>query len=377
MLPDLGIFRLWRSPLRILLFLLLLGIGLVSVELLVRAFKAGGEARRDAVEASYMPLRLRPDFAGRVVSQPIRTNRYGFRGSENFPKDPPPGEIRILGLGDSVAFGLGLAAEKTFLHVAGERLNERSASLVRVINAAGQGYSPSSYHAYLVHDGLAFSPDLVVVPIELCNDVSDEALLRGPLPEGRDPAPRVRGGRYVISWDGNLLGGATLGPYFFEKTYTYTFLLRRSLTRLDAWFPDRGVTRRPGATFFHLGFDRFLLSEAGIEKGWQRLFDALKATRDVLESRQIPMLLLILPSRYVFLERPLPDKTFARGLVERAETMARERGIPFLGVEEELAHSGGTSLYFDFAHLTAKGNSVVGDKLARHIAVVVPRGRGE
>ena len=110
-------------------------------------------------------------------------------------------------MGDSIGVGLGIEPFHHYTKVLERDLNrQRTHPSYRVINAGGQGYSPSSYYVYLKYEGLRFQPRMVVVEIEMCNDITDEALLNWDFQEGDRTRPhRVRGGRYVVGWDGNLL----------------------------------------------------------------------------------------------------------------------------------------------------------------------------
>ncbi len=359
----------------VLFFILGLPVALVPTELFVRAFKGVGPARTDSVQPDYMPIRVRGDYHGTVFDLPYNTNRYGFRGEPDFPVEPEPGEFRILSLGDSVGIGLGIEASDSYVKVAQRELSSSIPNL-RAINAAGQGYSPSSYLAYLKHDGMRFQPNLVLFEIELCNDVTDEALL-GWTRDQRGQLETVWGGRYVVGWDGNLLGTVAVGPPFFpEKTYTYTLLLRRVLDKLYQWFPTEPFHSRSGVTYFNLGFDRYALDEEKIEAGWERLFDALEQTSQYLGERKIPFLVTILPSRYIFQE-PSPYQEFARGLLNRAVKMAQERRIPHLEVDQELAAAGGAKIYFDFAHPDQVGNRVIGERIAERALAIIARAAAE
>ncbi len=358
---------------RLLLFLLVFPVVLVPVEWLVARVKGAGEARNDTIAATYMPIRLKPNFSGEVSGMRFSTNDYGLRGDEKFPLTPPPGEGRVLALGDSVGFGWGIDLSQQYTKVLEARLNGSSPHSDlqtvrwRVINAAGQGYSPSSYHAYLGHEGLAYQPRLVLIQVELCNDVTDEALLFWQGQDDFGGPRRVRGGRYVVAWDGNLLGSMTWGPYLPEETYVYTLLMRRLLTTWWNWWPRGVFAQQLPPPYFHLDFDRPFLTADRVEAGWQRLFDALGATRRLLEARRIPMLLLILPSRFVFEPDQKESTRQARAFLERAARMARQRGVEYQLFEGELARAGGAALYFDFAHPDATGNRLIGEALAETV----------
>lgn len=352
-----------RRVLRALVFLIGFPLALIPAEWVAARVKGAGPARHDTMTGEYMPIRLEPHFSGEVSGLRFSTNAYGFRGSEDFSVSPPAGERRVLALGDSVGFGWGIDLKDHYTRVLEDQLNAAGAeNRWRVVNAAGQGYSPSSYHAYLSHEGLRFEPDVVLVQIELCNDVTDEALL---VWEGEDASggpAAVRGGRYAVAWDGNLLG--TIGSgYPPDRTYTYTLLLKRLLRTWWHWRPRGVFAQAPAPPYFHLGFDRPLLTRERIEQGWQRTFAALAATRSLLEERQIPMLLLIIPSRYVFESKELPKTKQAGEFLQRAETLARQSSIPYLNPYRELEEAGGALLYLDFAHPGIQGNQVIGHAL--------------
>lgn len=363
---------LWTLTALLLILLMSLALALTEGILRVLSVRESEESRDHVVETPYLPVKLRPSYRGVIWGLPFSTNRYGHRGEVDFPRQPPSGELRILSLGDSIGFGLGIAAEDHYTKVLERRLNDPSSELGRaadrfhVINAGGQGYSPSGYYVYLKHEGLQFEPRLVLVEIELCNDITDEALLHwqtgaAGLPEA------VVGGRYVVAWDGNLLGTYARGGYFFEKTYTYTVFVRRLLNLCYRLSPTEPFYSTPGGgIYYSLGFDRYLLTESRLEAGWEKMFRVLGATRDLLAQRGIGFLLMIMPSRYLY-EDAGPWTQKASELVQRAESRARQENLPYLNLKEAVQQGGGAGLFFDFAHLTEEGNRVVGEALFLHL----------
>jgi lysophospholipase L1-like esterase len=358
------------------LFVVLFAAAFLSAELLLRylTLRSAEETRDHVIQTAYQPAQARPNWQGQIWGIPFRTNLYGFRDEEDFDLVPGSGEYRILSLGDSIGFGLGVPSQAHYTKVAEELLNRPpSPHRYRVINAGGLGYSPSGYHVYLRHEGLRLQPNLVIVEIELCNDVTDEALLRWAIDAGPGGTlTAVRGGRYVIGWDGNLLATWSVGtPYFFERSYLYTDLLRRSLNllyRLRPTEPFKSQSER-GIGYYSLGFDRFLLNEQRIESGWERMFEALDQTNRMVRGQGASFLLMIVPSRYVFEEQSGTWQAFAAELIRRARTAAKERDIPFLDLTPFVSSGGGANLYFDFAHLTEEGNRVVGEALAEQLRV--------
>ena len=68
---------------------------------------------------------LKPGLVGTYLDRPLRTNAYGLR-DRDYPVAKPEGTFRIVGLGDSVMFGWGVAQDEPFLEVLERRLAETS-----------------------------------------------------------------------------------------------------------------------------------------------------------------------------------------------------------------------------------------------------------
>jgi hypothetical protein len=318
---------------------------------------------------------MKPNYEGVIWNVRFRTNRYGLRDEEDFPREVPPEEIRIMSMGDSIAFGLGVEASEHYSKILQRNLNATSRTHhFRVINAAGPGFSPTGYYLYLKHEGLELGPELVVIEIELCNDVTDEALLRWDV-DSEEPGVPVKayGGRYVVGWDGNLLATYATGWNPLEHTYTYTHLTRRFLNLLLKFSPPKPFDGKSPVTYYSLGFDRFLLNQERIESGWQRVFGALAATEKLLRSRGVDFLLVIMPTKYMFETGTGGYRTFATDLVDRAVREAEDRRLPFIELTTALAEGGGESLYLDFAHPSTEGNRVIGEELTQQLASWVSR----
>jgi hypothetical protein len=106
---------------------------------------------------------LLPNLNVRFRDQPVVTCASGFRDAEPL-RDHPPGCYRIVGIGDSVMFGSGVAGEATFLAVLRQKLQQRYPRLlVRTVNTAVPGYNTAMEVATLVHKGLELQPDLVII----------------------------------------------------------------------------------------------------------------------------------------------------------------------------------------------------------------------
>lgn len=356
------------------LFLLLLLVVFVVAELGLRysVLRDATESRDHVRETDYMPVKLKNNYQGVFWGIPFSTNQYGFRDEEDFPKTPAADEFRILSLGDSIGFGLGIPASAHYTKVLERGLNGMGASRrFHVVNAAGQGYSPSNYYVYLQNEGLELAPNMVIADIEMCTVITNEALLHWVTDPATPETPAaVRGGRYVVGWDGNMLATFALGGYFFEKTYVYTDLLRRFLNLMYRASPTEPFRSQmtEGVSYYSLGFDKYVLNEQRLESGWHKTFGSLRAIHKLLDEKGISFRLMIIPSRYMFEEEAPAWRAYARRLMERGLRRVRELDIPHQDFTEPVANGGGKSLYYDFAHMTEEGNRVLGDALFEQLA---------
>ncbi|MCH7597041.1 MAG: hypothetical protein IID35_10830 [Planctomycetes bacterium] len=91
----------------------------------------------------------------------VRTNDLGLRTRDVAEK--PEGQFRILSLGESSTFGIGVENDETYSALLEELLRDGFGSAsVRVINAGVPAYSSFQSVQYLKTRGLALEPDLVL-----------------------------------------------------------------------------------------------------------------------------------------------------------------------------------------------------------------------
>ncbi|HET7292356.1 MAG TPA: SGNH/GDSL hydrolase family protein [Vicinamibacteria bacterium] len=136
----------------------------------------------DIVRTSRNPdivYELRPGLDVTFLGRRLSTSAAGFRDREYQPAKPP-GVHRILGLGDSVMFGWGVADGEDYLSRVEERLaEEQPLERWQVINMAVPGYNAVMEVETLHERGLAYGPDLVIVGF--CgNDMRLPNFLRAP-----------------------------------------------------------------------------------------------------------------------------------------------------------------------------------------------------
>jgi lysophospholipase L1-like esterase len=128
-----------------------------------------------------------------------RLNSMGFRGPD-VARTKPPGAYRIVGVGDSFAFGTGVRADDTFLAVLERELNTADAGGFEVINLGVPGYDTDNEVNMILARGVALAPDLVIICFFL-NDAGGGNIFQALNQEDTASGPRswVRKSR-LVGW---------------------------------------------------------------------------------------------------------------------------------------------------------------------------------
>ena len=102
------------------------------------------------------------------------SNELGFHDLD-FAVDKPAGEFRVLALGDSFTYGLGVRLEESWPQRL-ERALTTELGRVEVINAGWPNTAPPDYLEWFRSDGVHFGADLVLVGLCL-NDMAPVPIL--------------------------------------------------------------------------------------------------------------------------------------------------------------------------------------------------------
>jgi lysophospholipase L1-like esterase len=122
---------------------------------------------------------MRPGAEASVDGWTFRVSSHRTRGAD-FPSAKPPGERRLLCLGDSFAFGLWADETETLgghlVRLANEAEARRGSGVTwRALELGVPGYHSGQQLAALEQDGLALDPDVVVLYFNT-NDIVREGL---------------------------------------------------------------------------------------------------------------------------------------------------------------------------------------------------------
>ena len=107
--------------------------------------------------------------------QVLVTNSHGLVGPD-LPATKPPGEFRVVVLGDSYTVAGQVPYEQDFTTVLEQRLRAAGHPRVRVVNAAVGGYGTFNEAGLLREDLSWLQPDLVLVAAFVGNDVAENVL---------------------------------------------------------------------------------------------------------------------------------------------------------------------------------------------------------
>ena len=319
------------------------------------------------------------------------TNDLGLRGARRYgPK--PAGVKRLLMLGDSFTFGIGVNDDEPFSAVIQQEMDPRRAR-IEVINAGVGSYSPILHYLTLRDLYLPLEPDAVILWFDV-TDLQDDYLYERHLrydAQGRLVACNsdyVRGHR---DWVRPVLRRSAMANYFYSKfagTYEKIGMLgwraylgaklRGDDTKLNAVH----MTAARRAHVDLLKYDRLLMvrglaTPAELERYWERTGGYLLRIQDLLRARDIPFALGLYPNAV-----QVGPNQWAEGRVYRMfdkgrtyddpfpftfiEAFARAHDIPVINTTPAFLAARDQELYYRWdGHFTPAGHRVLASHLLR------------
>ena len=172
---------------------------LLTLEIALRGYHAAKlAAAANVSQVAPVPLHVLTDapyLYGLNPSHPDISSQGTRDDVVAIPK--PKGTFRVLVLGDSIAYGSGLAKDRTFPNRLESLLREHLGS-AEVVNAGVSGYSPYNELHYYLTRGKEFQPDIVVVAFCM-NDVVNPRLHWGDAPGVRFPNDAIPNHDYDVN----------------------------------------------------------------------------------------------------------------------------------------------------------------------------------
>ena len=305
----------------------------------------------------------RPSSRGMFAGVPVAFNSLGLRDRER-SMQRTPGTKRILMLGDSMTFGMGVAEEETFPRVTEGLLNAsqtRGQAPVEILNFSLPGYNTLHELAQLKELGLAFHPDVVVVGF-FYNDVELSTV------QGRRLARTIPAAAGVA-------GPPSLPRrVWLDVDAGVSALQHRSL--LYAW-----VASRLGAAIRQLGAKGFgqvgKINDQYVDsnQNWQLMQAALLEMKRLCEQRDIQLVIAIIPAMARFTESGYPIKAYH----EAVSGFCRAQSITCLDLLPAFWGLDGTKFWISLTdgHPDARGHRIIAEALARFLVPLLrPRSVG-
>lgn len=289
-----------------------------------------------------------PHARGMHTGVPVAFNSLGLRDDERSPQ-PAPGVLRILALGDSVTFGMGVAQEKTYPRQLESLLGRELGSPVEVLNMGMPGYNTAHQLAQLRELGLALQPKVVVLGF-LYNDVQPSS--------AQQSATRSRGEESMLRKARSAVNAGTL------------WLKKNSL--FFAWLTPRlGMVLRP------LGFKGF--GQVGEVKDkyvdsnpqWRGVQQALLEMQRLTAERGIELVVMIIPAMAKFNHASYPVKEYHQAVA----AFCRASGIRHLDLLPAFWGLDGTRFWIHATdgHPNAEGQRIIAEALAGYLAPLLPQ----
>lgn len=212
----------------------------------------------------------------------VHTDADGYRVSAQDVPSVEPSASRLLAIGDSFTFGVGVDAEDAFPGVLERELTEEWGHAWIVRNGGVGGYGPLRSAQRLLNVQTEWKPDVVVHALYLGNDLED------PRPDTFLRAPVVEKGRMVTPGYHPLLRlrlalrtGSHL--YAFVRQHVHGLYVASVFARKSQYLGPMGLARWPNR----------------VETvSWPAGLDAIRDIQDWAEGRDVQYLVVLVPTRW-------------------------------------------------------------------------------
>ena len=316
-----------------------------------------GENLSAYVEDLFLGKRLVPGFAGEHTGVQISVNSHGMRDRE-YDATKPPGSLRILALGDSWTFGVGMNNEDTWPKRL-ESLLTSPERPVAVMNTGVSGYE--TYHEAFYYKELApeFQHDLVLVGIYPVNDVH---------------AKDRKYARYRRLYN---ISPLLLQIYRYPKHLYISQLYNnwreaRKYRRREEFYAKQdaaaGVAAGPNKGHFAPGEEDWAELYTDRFSGWRTMQESFRSIGETAQRAGVPGVAILFPdlrdlARYHGYSHPKVEPLL-RSAIESA-------GLVFIDLEADFAPFAGRepdiSGFVGGTHPNAKGYDLIAHAVAREL----------
>jgi lysophospholipase L1-like esterase len=288
-----------------------------------------------------LPYGLRPGVETTFIGTRVRVNREGCRGPELDGSQRP----RVLALGDSVVFGMGVSEDEAVSGRLEARLATRATPSWEIVNCGVPGFDTLAEARQLARLTPLIRPSITVVGLSL-NDY--------------DRAPRYHPLGVLARSDGADASLVDRSEFLMLLRWLATWA-RGGLWQQKIEQPAQGVAD-PDA--LRAGLDRLVASEhaafyaAPDRVAWKRLETGLRQLKRAAKRAHSELLVAIFPESWQ-LGAASPDLRPQRALLAACAAA----GVRCLDLHPAFAAAGG-DLFRDAQHPNARGHDVAAAAIA-------------
>jgi len=282
----------------------------------------------------------------------ININRDGFRDSEHSPYKNVS-VFRIMVIGDSFTFGMGVSLEDTYAKRLEQLIND-AGKTAEVINCGVIGYGMWQYLETLKRKVIPYKPDLVILGLFI-DDIPPSIPPYKHLNNwsGTNPYAQDASGVMSRSYLWNFLKNWNR---IFETKYRY----RRGYKYLKGIEERKEATgpAHPETTWYKIMYGKLA------KETYRDFSSTLKEFVRTCEATNIKVLIALIPDAAQLHE---PERQAVNGFV--AQT-CREIGVPFVDVTKRLEKEEDPRTLYLFpidAHTSPKGHRLIAESILEKI----------
>jgi lysophospholipase L1-like esterase len=288
-----------------------------------------------------------------------RINGQGLRADQDYGP-PAPDRFRLLVLGDSMTFGVGVNGDQAYPAL----LNGSHAAdgrLVESLNAGVCGYGTDNEVAWLHAYGWAFKPDMLLVGFYVGNDVRDVMLGMDKTALGDDTGTDVSA--QVQQARDRLHARSDAETWLSYNSHAYLFLQR-------ALAPLAPPPARP-PDLFDNAYIYLNPEPAELATGWEQATSLLDELRWKAEQHGVPLVVVAIPAREQVVDRYWRESRAALGLKpdavdrdapqKRLAAWSARTGAPLIDLLPGIRAAGGDRYLHTDPHLNASGQALAAE----------------
>lgn len=217
----------------------------------------------------------------------FHVNSYRLRRRGDFSLEKPKDCIRILVLGDSFVEGKGVNDDETFCFLLEKYFNTFKKNDIRyeVLNSGVDSYAPIVEYLYLKTDGIKFSPDLVILFLDMSDIEQTPAYLKLAIRDEKGEIvkipPPIRSLSYkTASFIGNRF-------YYLSRVYFVSHIMKK-------FYHDDLDTIRELSNKHILDFT-LSADQSPWGNEWQEIYNDIESVNNFCKERGVFFALVIYP----------------------------------------------------------------------------------